>query len=325
MSWLFSVVNFRASRPAPTPRAYSRVSRSVHSNDMGSVVAPTAFGSIAMRVSSEVGCAAGTRHSITRPVLRFIRPTLANAPRQGLRQGRLFGMRNRTVLWKAAAILAAVITVGACSGSPQVRSITLTFIRHAESQSNAQQVINTDIPGPGLSEQGQGQAEQLAHQLSRNNFDAIYASDMVRTQQTAEPLAHALGKSVEILPGLREIEAGKYNDSPTKRADLTYLVAPADWLNGDVKDAIPGSISGEQFNDRFPAAVQKIYDSGHNKPVAFSHREAIMYWTLMNVKNPKDSLATSHPCPNLGRVVITGSPAMGWTLVDWDGIRDFSY
>ena len=233
--------------------------------------------------------------------------------------------RTRTVIWKAAAALAAVVTVGACSGSPQVRSITLTFIRHAESQSNAQQVINTDIPGPSLSEQGQGQAEQLAHQLSRNNFDAIYASDMVRTQQTAEPLAHALGKSVEILHGLCEIEAGKYNNSPTKRADLTYLVAPADWLNGDVKDAIPGSISGEQFNDRFTAAVQKIYDSGHSKPVAFAHAESIMYWTLMNVKNPKDSLATSHPLPNLGRVVITGSPALGWTLVDWDGIRDFSY
>jgi hypothetical protein len=29
--------------------------------------------------------------------------------------------------------------------------------------------------------------------------------------------------------------------------------------------------------------------------------------------------------PNLGRVVITGSPATGWTLVEWDGIRDFSY
>jgi len=233
--------------------------------------------------------------------------------------------RTRTVIWKAAAALAAVITVGACSGSPQVRSITLTFIRHAESQSNAQHVINTDIPGPSLSEQGEGQAEQLAHQLSRNNFDAIYASDMVRTQQTAEPLAHALGKTVEILPGLREIEAGRYNNTTTKRADLTYLVAPADWLNGDVKDAIPGSISGEQFNDRFTAAVQKIYDSGHNKPVAFSHAESIMYWTLMNVKNPKDSLARSHPLPNLGRVVITGSPALGWTLVDWDGIRDFSY
>jgi broad specificity phosphatase PhoE len=250
--------------------------------------------------------------------------------------------RTRTVIWKAAAVLAAVVTVGACSGSPQVRSITLTFIRHAESLSNAEHVINTDIPGPGLTEEGQGQAEQLAHQLSRNNFDGVYASNMVRTQQTAEPLAHALGKHVEILPGLREIDAGRFNNSPTKRAAAedclpkadggapqfpacTYLLAPAEWLNGDVKDAVPGSVSGEEFNDQFSAAVQKIYDSGNSKPVAFAHAESIMYWTLMNVKNPKDSLATSHRLPNLGRVVITGSPASGWTLVDWDGIRDFSY
>jgi broad specificity phosphatase PhoE len=232
------------------------------------------------------------------------------------------------VIWKAATAvvaLVATITIGACSGTSHPHSITLTFIRHAESQSNATNMINTDIPGPSLSEEGQAQAEQLAHQLSKNNFDGIYASNMVRTQQTAEPLAHALGKQVDVLPGLREIDAGWYNNTTTKRADLTYLLAPADWLNGDVQDAVPGSISGTEFNDRFTAAVQKIYDSGNTKPVAFSHAEAIMYWTLMNVKNPKDSLATSHPLPNLGRVVVTGSPTMGWTLVDWDGIRDFSY
>jgi len=234
-------------------------------------------------------------------------------------------MRKSTVIWKALATLVATVTIAACSGGPHVRSITLTFIRHAESQSNAEHVINTDIPGPSLTEEGQSQAQQLAHQLSRNNFDAIYASNMVRTQETAEPLAHALGKRVEILPGLQEINAGWFNNAPNKRADSTYLLAPADWLNSDRQDAIPGSISGNQFNNQFSAAVQKIYDSGNSKPVAFSHRESIMYWTLMNVTNPKDSLAKTHPLPNMGRVVITGSPAMGWTLVEWDGIRDFSY
>jgi broad specificity phosphatase PhoE len=233
--------------------------------------------------------------------------------------------RTRTVIFKAAAALAAVITIGACSGTPHTRSITLTFIRHAESQSNADGKINTDIPGPGLTEKGQAQAEQLAHQLGRNKYDGIYASPMIRTSETAAPLAHELGMRVEILPGLREIDAGWYNDTPAKTANLTYLLAPADWLNGDLKDAIPGSINGHQFNDEFTAAVRKIYDSGDSKPVAFSHAEAIMYWTLLNVKNPKDSLVTSHPLGNTARVVITGNPTTGWTLVDWDGIRDFSY
>ncbi|MGB6206150.1 histidine phosphatase family protein [Mycobacterium sp.] len=259
-------------------------------------------------------------------------------------------MRNRNVISKAAAALVALlvtITIAACSGGPHVRSITLTFIRHAESEANAQHVINTDVPGPSLTENGQAEAEQLAHQLSRNNFDAIYASTMVRTQETAAPLAHALGKQVQQLPGLNEINAGWYNNTP-KRADLSakscwpldfdqqhrhpcepYLLAPADWLNGDLKDAVPGSVSGRQFNDQFSAAVQQIYDDaqhrGTSKPVAFSHAESIMYWTLLNVKNPKDSLVNSNSLPNLGRVVVTGSPSTGWTLVEWNGVRDFSY
>src|SRR5581483_7960747 len=45
MSWLFSVVNARSSRPQPTPSAYSIVSRSVHSTRCGFVVTPIALGS----------------------------------------------------------------------------------------------------------------------------------------------------------------------------------------------------------------------------------------------------------------------------------------
>ena len=102
----------------------------------------------------------------------------------------------------------------------------MTFIRHAESQSNAEHIVNTDIPGPSLTEEGEGQAEQLAHQFSRNNFDGIYASDHGPDPADRRATGPRAGQDVEILPGLREIEAGRYNNTTTKRADLTYLVAP---------------------------------------------------------------------------------------------------
>jgi broad specificity phosphatase PhoE len=222
---------------------------------------------------------------------------------------------------KAVAVLAATVIVGACGGSPQARSITLTFIRHAQSEANASGVIATAVPGPGLSPEGRAQAQQLAH--ARHDFDAVYASTMVRAQQTAAPLAAELGKQVEVLPGLQEIDAGWYEGKPESMASSTYLVAPADWLHGDLQDRIPGSVSGKEFNEHFTAAVNKIYNSGHSKPVVFSHLYSIMYWTLMNAKNARDSLATSHPLPTIGRVVITGNPITGWTLVDWDGIHNF--
>jgi broad specificity phosphatase PhoE len=106
-------------------------------------------------------------------------------------------------------------------------------------------------------------------------------------------------------------------------ANATYILAPVDWIKGDVQDSIPGSISGKEFNDQFTAAINKIYNSGHNKPVVFSQGTAIMVWTLMNTKNGRDSLLTSHPLPNVGRVVVTGNPESGWTLTDWNGLRNF--
>lgn len=231
-------------------------------------------------------------------------------------------MRKGSLIWKAAAVLAATVIVGACGGSPQARSITLTFIRHAQSQSNASGTIDTSVPGPGLTPEGESQAQQLAH--THHDYDAVYASTMVRAQQTAAPLAAELGKQVEVLQGLQEIDAGWYEGKPVTMAPSTYMLAPVDWLNGDRQDSIPGSVSGNQFNERFTAAVDKIYNSGNSKPVVFSHLYSIMFWTLMNTKNAKDSLATSHPLPNVGRVVITGNPVNGWTLVDWDGLRNFS-
>jgi broad specificity phosphatase PhoE len=224
---------------------------------------------------------------------------------------------------KAVAVLTAAVIVGACGGSPQARSITVTFIRHAESDANASGTIDTSVPGPGLSAEGKTQAQQVAHQAGRKDYDGIYASTMARAQQTAAPLAAELGKQVEVLQGIQEINAGWYNGKPDTMANSTYLLAPAGWLRGDLQESIPGSVNGKEFNEGFTAAMQKVYNSGQHNPVVFSHKFAIEYWTIMNTKNAKDTLLTSHPLPSIGRVVITGNPMNGWTLVDWDGIRDF--
>lgn len=245
------------------------------------------------------------------------------------------GERRRGILRGIAVVLvAAALAVGllsGCSSGPTVRTITVTFIRHAQSAANADGIIDTEVPGPSLTAEGEQQAQQIANQLVGKGYDGIYASTMVRSQQTAAPLAAKLGRQVQVLPGLREIGAGWYDGKPVSMVDSTYLLAPAGWLRGDRTEAMPGvtvgnppqPYDGNVFNDEFSAAIQQIYDNGDAKPVVFAHGVSIGYWTLMNVTNPKDSLLTEHPLPNVGRVVITGSPTTGWRLVDWDGIRSF--
>ncbi|CAJ1507942.1 histidine phosphatase family protein [[Mycobacterium] burgundiense] len=222
---------------------------------------------------------------------------------------------------KALAALFAVTVVGACSsGPPPPPSITLTLVRHAESEGNISGVIDTSVPGPGLTPEGKQQAEDLADELRGKDFDGIYASNMVRTAQTAAPLAADLGEQVEVLPGLREIEAGWFEGKPEDQIATTYFLAPVQWLEGNMDAAVPGSVSGKEFNDRFTGAVQEIYASGDKNPVAVAHAGSIMLWTLLNTVNSRESLLQTRPLPNTAIVVLEGNPITGWRLVSWDGL-----
>lgn len=217
----------------------------------------------------------------------------------------------------------AVMFVGACSsGPPDAKTITLTFVRHAESQGNVSGYFDTTIPGPGLTEEGVKQADAIAEELGVNDYDGIYASEMIRTQQTADPMKAELDETVNVLPGLNEISAGWLEGKPADEANMAvYLTAPQDWLDGDRDARIPDSVNGNEFNDQFSAAVQKIYDSGDDNAVAFSHGASIMFWTMMNVVNSDTTLLTTNTLPNTGYVVIEGSPQTGWTLVNWNGVE----
>lgn len=225
---------------------------------------------------------------------------------------------------RALPLLAAIVLVVATLSAPTAaaggyRSITLTFVRHAQSAGNASGLIDSSTPGPSLTDLGRSQAVASAQRLSPHHYDGIFASTMVRTQQTAAPMAEILHEPVTVLPGLHEVEAGIYEGQPEAGAVQTYFAAPEQWLRGDRSARIPGSIDGNEFDARFDGAVQQIYDSGDDDPVAYSHGAAIMLWVQMNVDNPNPQLLMDHPLDNTGYVVVVGNPTDGWTLTDWDG------
>src|SRR5262249_14437729 len=156
------------------------------------------------------------------------------------------------------------------------------------SAGNASGLLDTSTPGPDLTPLGWCQATLEAGPLSAHRYDGVYASTMVRTQETAMPTAQVSGEPVNALPGLREIEAGEYEGQPESSAKALMSVLMR-WLQGDRSARIPGSLDGNEFEARFNDAVQHIYASGEVNPVAFSHGGAIMAWVLMNVHNPDKS------------------------------------
>ena len=132
---------------------------------------------------------------------------------------------------------------------------------------------------------------------------------MVRTQQTAAPLAHALGKQVEVLPGLQEINAGWYNGKPKSMAKSTYLLAPADWLNGDRQRRHP-RLDQRQRVQRpvHRRGAEDLRQRPQQPGGVLARRVDHVLDAAERDRTPRTAWSDSHPLPNMGRVVINGSP-----------------
>ena len=214
----------------------------------------------------------------------------------------------------AALFLVAVLPAWAA------HAVTMTWVRHAQSTANAAGIVDTSVPGPGLTALGDTQAQVIAETLATGGHDAIYVSNMLRTQLTAEPLATELGMTPGVLPGVREINAGVFEGQGGLLAGVGYALPPAAWVLGARFVPILGGENGNGFEARVNDEVATIYASGATKPVVFAHGATIMAWTLMTVDNPNLLLALTHPLGNTAVVVVTGTPDDGWTLQSWDGV-----
>lgn len=232
--------------------------------------------------------------------------------------------------WKYLGIVvgALALLVAAAVPAAAAELMRVTLVRHAESAGNASGNIDTSTPGPSLTDKGREQAQAVTNELAVNNYDAIYASQMIRTQQTAAPMSQRLGLPVQVLPGLQEIEAGVFEGTPEANAANGYAKFPLAWVfgpEGSRNLGIPGSINGNQFDARYDAALKTMYDNGDRNVVVYSHGGSIMFWTLMNAKNltadQKLDLLRNHALGNTDYVVIEGNPEDGWTVVQWNGVQ----
>jgi broad specificity phosphatase PhoE len=214
------------------------------------------------------------------------------------------------------------------------QTIVIDFVRHGETGPNAQNIIDTAIPGAPLDQLGQQQAQTIANTLaSQGPYAGIFDSQLTRTQQTAAPLASMLGMTPHTLPGLNEVDAGVFQGQGQIPAGLLYIVGPFAWTLGfPLFPALaPGSAdpNGVVFGQGFNSALQTMYNTalanpvvaanGHITDVAYSSEFAIEVGTLMTVNNPDPLLMFTHPLPNTGVVVVEGNPQSGWTMVSWDG------
>jgi len=101
--------------------------------------------------------------------------------------------------------------------APAAAQPTIFLVRHAERADTKEGSAPTMAADPDLSPAGRNRAAYLATVLKDANITAIYVTEFKRTQQTAAPLAKALGLTVKTVSAsntadlLKQLESSQGN------------------------------------------------------------------------------------------------------------------
>lgn len=199
----------------------------------------------------------------------------------------------------------------------------LLLIRHGETPGNVLGQLDTDHPGPGLTELGERQAEAMARSLTNERIGALYASTLIRTQITAAPLALLHSLDVQVLEGLHEIEAGSLEKLTDHESHKRYMGTVISWASGNLDPRMPAGPDGHAFFERFDAAVALVVERAerqqHGTVAVVSHGAAIRTWAGLRADGIDHEFVARHILANTGIVALEGSVATGWNLIHWDG------
>ena len=132
----------------------------------------------------------------------------------------------------------------------------LIFIRHGEP---AWSVDGLSQPNPHLTVRGRNQAERTAERLAGSYLcpTEILVSPTIRSRETAEPIAEAIGISPTVVQDIEEIRmpdwSGELEESVQRIFQQARGRLPQDWWDG-----MPGGESFHAFHDRISRIMLKL-------------------------------------------------------------------
>lgn len=148
---------------------------------------------------------------------------------------------------------------------------TLLLIRHGENDVMHKRLAGR-MPEVHLNARGRKQAVALADMLKDVPINAIYSSPLERAVETAEPLATALGLTIEIAPGLLEVDYGRWQGRTYKQLRRQKLWKTVQESPEAVR--FPDGESLVEVQQRVLAEIEGLFGQ-HEVIACFAHGDII--------------------------------------------------
>ena len=167
--------------------------------------------------------------------------------------------------------------------------MTILLVRHGQSEGNVLGLF-TGHSGYPLSELGHKQAAKTAEYIHANyQVDAVYCSDLPRAFQTAEHTAKVFGLPVITHAGLREINAGDWENQSFDALLPLYPDSFPLWRNDFLNAYCVGGESVREVGERGAKALYEIAEENPGKCVVVASHATTIRSSLWKISGAPES------------------------------------
>lgn len=201
------------------------------------------------------------------------------------------------------------------------------IIRHGQTPWNVERRIQgwRDIE---LNDVGHQQALRLARHLSQDNsphlpVHAVYSSDLLRAQQTAQAVAQALRLPLELVQGIRERNYGVLEGVAFDQMQQHHPEVARVWQSRDPDGIIPKGETLRTFHERVTTALQHLALQHLNQRlVVVTHGGAMdVIWRAATATPIQDPRKAPLLNASINRIAIRAQPSQfEWSLLEWGNV-----
>lgn len=159
---------------------------------------------------------------------------------------------------------------------------TIYLIRHGEAEGNLYRRIHGQFDS-NITPLGKRQIAALSRRFAAIPVDACYASDLIRTQTTAQAIYRPKGLPLQLEPRFREINLGVWEDLTFGELYTFQSEEMAVFNNDPVHWQVEGSENFETYSSRFVEALDEVAECHSGQTVAIFTHGSVLRGALMRL------------------------------------------
>lgn len=164
-----------------------------------------------------------------------------------------------------------------------MKSKLIYILRHGETEYNRKGMVQGRGVNASLNENGVRQAKQAGEAFSDIQFDKVFTSALVRTQETANAII-SNGTPMISLDGFDEISWGNQEGKVASyEAKNLYAETVKGWRNGELSLNVGGGENPLQVMERQRGAMDEVLNCEGDRFLVCMHGRAmrvLLCWTL---------------------------------------------